>query len=376
MKLSKQKVIFLCAALVAGLLIIQRHSSPHAFKALPFSEKLIQRQITRMKLSRMQQLINTLGIKDGMVILDIGTGSGQYAYQFSKALHGTGKIFATDVNPEMIGYVRAEIKKRKLSNIEPVLVTAQGVDPFYGRNKYDLIFIAHTDIYISDFKNYVRTLKNYLTPGGRFVILRKKAIPAFMLKDITNIKGLLTEIVNERPNSPFYKYLGRLQLPARQALASNNIPQQLKKDLVRCLNNLVFKDIYFYENFLRKDLPKNKEDFFKTDLALTSDEKGYLQEAMSGMDEGNLLDQRGALDPKKKDTRYYFLSKFSVLKINQTLLIQRFRPYLYNGHSPYLPGGEISAETKNIENTFIQTGYTIAGEYDFIPYDLLFIFST
>ena len=66
------------------------------------------------------QLVKNLDIKPGMVIADIGAGSGYYTTRVSKILTG-GKIYAVDVQPEMIDFLNNRIKKEKLTNVETVL---------------------------------------------------------------------------------------------------------------------------------------------------------------------------------------------------------------------------------------------------------------
>lgn len=57
-----------------------------------------------------------------MVIADIGAGSGFHSALLSKMV-GNGKVFAVDVEQEMIAYLHARIKRENLSRIVPVLST-------------------------------------------------------------------------------------------------------------------------------------------------------------------------------------------------------------------------------------------------------------
>ena len=71
-------------------------------------------------------LLKNLAVKPGMVIADIGAGSGYHSALLSKMV-GTGKVFAVDVEPEMIIYLNERIKQEKLSRIVPVLSAEQEV---------------------------------------------------------------------------------------------------------------------------------------------------------------------------------------------------------------------------------------------------------
>jgi len=65
-------------------------------------------------------LVKNLEIKPGMTIADIGAGSGYYTVRMSKILT-EGKIYAVDVQPEMIEYLDKRIKKENITNVVTVL---------------------------------------------------------------------------------------------------------------------------------------------------------------------------------------------------------------------------------------------------------------
>lgn len=72
------------------------------------------------------QLLKNLDLKPGMTVADIGAGSGYYSSLISKQI-GKGKVYAVDVEPEMIAFLDARIKKEKLSNLVTVLGTEKSV---------------------------------------------------------------------------------------------------------------------------------------------------------------------------------------------------------------------------------------------------------
>ncbi len=71
-------------------------------------------------------LIQNLKLKQGMNIADIGAGSGYYSKLISKQI-GKGKVYAVDVEPEMIAFLDTRIKKEKLNNVVTVLGTETSV---------------------------------------------------------------------------------------------------------------------------------------------------------------------------------------------------------------------------------------------------------
>ena len=114
------------------------------------------------------QLLKNLGIKSGMLIADIGAGSGYHSALLSKMV-GTGKVFAVDVEPEMIGYLNERIKQEKLSRIVPVLSTEQKVS--LPENTVDIMLLV--DVYHEFSYPYEMALsmRSALKPGGKLVLV-------------------------------------------------------------------------------------------------------------------------------------------------------------------------------------------------------------
>ena len=114
------------------------------------------------------QLLKNLGIKSGMLIADIGAGSGYHSALLSKMV-GTGKVFAVDVEPEMIAYLNERIKQEKLSRIVPVLSTEQKVS--LPENTVDIMLLV--DVYHEFSYPYEMALsmRSALKPGGKLVLV-------------------------------------------------------------------------------------------------------------------------------------------------------------------------------------------------------------
>jgi ubiquinone/menaquinone biosynthesis C-methylase UbiE len=71
-------------------------------------------------------LLKILGLKSGMHSADIGAGSGYNTRMLSTRIRNR-KVYAEDIEPEMIACLKQKIKKEKLSNISKVLGTEKSV---------------------------------------------------------------------------------------------------------------------------------------------------------------------------------------------------------------------------------------------------------
>jgi ubiquinone/menaquinone biosynthesis C-methylase UbiE len=113
-------------------------------------------------------LLKNLAVKPGMVIADIGAGSGYQSALLSKMV-GSGKVFAVDVEPEMIAYLNERIKQEKLTHIVPVLSTEQNVS--LPENSIDMMLLV--DVYHEFSYPYEMTVSMLaaLKPGGKLVLV-------------------------------------------------------------------------------------------------------------------------------------------------------------------------------------------------------------
>jgi protein-L-isoaspartate O-methyltransferase len=87
-------------------------------------------------------LLKNMQIKDGMMIADIGAGSGYHSMKMS-SLTPNGKVYAVDVEPEMIAYLEARIKQEKRQNVVTLLGASKSTN--LPANSMDIILLV--DVY-------------------------------------------------------------------------------------------------------------------------------------------------------------------------------------------------------------------------------------
>ena len=114
------------------------------------------------------QLLKNLAIQPGTVIADIGAGSGYHSTLLSKMV-GDGKVYAVDVEKEMIAYLKNRIKLEGYKNIIPLLSTEQKVS--LPANSIDVMLLV--DVYHEFSFPYEMTLSmlEALKPGGKLVLV-------------------------------------------------------------------------------------------------------------------------------------------------------------------------------------------------------------
>ena len=113
-------------------------------------------------------LLKNLQVQKGMMIADIGAGSGYHSSLLSKLI-GNGKVYSVDVEPEMISFLKERIQAEKTKNIIPVLSTEKSVE--LPANSVDLMLLV--DVYHEFSFPYEMCLSmlSALKPGGKLVLV-------------------------------------------------------------------------------------------------------------------------------------------------------------------------------------------------------------
>ena len=115
------------------------------------------------------KLIKALDLKPGMVVADIGAGSGYHSFLMSPLVGAKGKVIASDIQQEMLDLIAAKAKKLKVTNVEPVKGTE--TDPKLPVSGVDLILLV--DVY-HEFDHpfeMAEKMVDALKPGGRLVFV-------------------------------------------------------------------------------------------------------------------------------------------------------------------------------------------------------------
>ena len=113
--------------------------------------------------------IQLLALKPGMVVGDIGAGSGYYALRMAELVGPSGKIYANDIQPEMLAILKKRMAKSKSSNVEPVLGTERDLK-LPGKSCDVLLMV---DVYheLSHPQEMLQSLRAALKDDGRLILL-------------------------------------------------------------------------------------------------------------------------------------------------------------------------------------------------------------
>jgi cyclopropane fatty-acyl-phospholipid synthase-like methyltransferase len=114
-----------------------------------------------------EEAVDALKLTPAMTVADIGAGTGYFAARIAKRVP-EGKVFAADIEQDMVRYLGQRAGREHLANLVPVQAGADGANL---PEPVDLILVVDTYHHIGNRAQYFAKLQASLRPGGRLVII-------------------------------------------------------------------------------------------------------------------------------------------------------------------------------------------------------------
>lgn len=123
----------------------------------------------RVREEQPMKLLEALELKAGQVVADIGAGSGYHTFRIAEKVGPKGKVFAVDIQKEMLDIIRRRMKAEKRDNIELILGTE--TDPKLPPGGVDLILLVDVYHEFAFPHEMTQAMVQALKPGGRLVFV-------------------------------------------------------------------------------------------------------------------------------------------------------------------------------------------------------------
>ena len=125
--------------------------------------------IGRDEWQKPEEVVRALELKPGDRVADLGAGSGYFTFRLARAVGPAGKVYAVDIDPDMIAVLGERAKSENAANVE--IVSAKPDDPGLAPGSVDLIFTSDAYHHIDDRVAYFASVAKVLRPGGRIAII-------------------------------------------------------------------------------------------------------------------------------------------------------------------------------------------------------------
>jgi ubiquinone/menaquinone biosynthesis C-methylase UbiE len=118
---------------------------------------------------KIDAVLSRLSLKPGMVVADIGAGSGLFSRPLAKAVASAGKVYAVDIQQDLLDHINQRSKEENLHNIQTVL--GEFDDPKLPARDVGLAFINDVLHHIQNRAAYLKALGSYVKTNGRIAII-------------------------------------------------------------------------------------------------------------------------------------------------------------------------------------------------------------
>ncbi|HEX4949456.1 MAG TPA: class I SAM-dependent methyltransferase [Blastocatellia bacterium] len=122
----------------------------------------------RLDTERPDEVVKNFKLKATDVVADIGAGTGYFTFRLSPIVN-RGKVFAVDIQPEMLALMETRKKAMRAENV--VLVQGTETDTKLPAAVVDLAFMVDAYHEFSYPREMMQSIVNALKPGGRVVLI-------------------------------------------------------------------------------------------------------------------------------------------------------------------------------------------------------------
>ena len=117
------------------------------------------------------QLMDAMGLEEGMVIADIGAGRGRMSVFFAHRVGRKGMVLANDINSGALIYLEDRCKRNDIGHVKTYLGTV--TDPRLPDGKADILFMVSTYHHLDKPVELMRNALPALKPDGRLIIVER-----------------------------------------------------------------------------------------------------------------------------------------------------------------------------------------------------------
>jgi ubiquinone/menaquinone biosynthesis C-methylase UbiE len=125
--------------------------------------------------------LDALGPLTGLAVADVGAGSGYFTVRLAARVGTTGRVFANDLQPEMLKMLAQRLARERVANV--TLVPGSIDNPRLPPAAIDLVLMVDVYHEFSEPQKMLRALRAALKPTGRLVLIEyRKEDPAVPIR--------------------------------------------------------------------------------------------------------------------------------------------------------------------------------------------------
>jgi ubiquinone/menaquinone biosynthesis C-methylase UbiE len=118
---------------------------------------------------RPAEIFRAMGLRDGDVVADLGCGTGWFARRMAPLVLPRGRVYAVDIQPEMLDLLRGYLKAEGVDGVIPVLGTE--TDPGLPPGSLDWLLMVDVFHEFQQPKPMLEAIRRSLKPGGKVALV-------------------------------------------------------------------------------------------------------------------------------------------------------------------------------------------------------------
>ena len=127
-------------------------------------------------------LVDSMALAPDAVVADLGAGTGYFTFRIAPRVPD-GRVFAVDIQPEMLNIIRDTIAAQGIDNVTPVKGTVR--NPNLPADSVDAALMVDAYHEFSHPREMMRNLREALVPGGRvYLVEYRKEDPSVPIKPL------------------------------------------------------------------------------------------------------------------------------------------------------------------------------------------------
>ena len=116
-----------------------------------------------------EMIMDTIGVKQGMIIGEVGAGGGYFTFKLAERVGKSGKIYANDIKKNVLESIEEKCAEKNIKNIKTILGETE--DPLFPRNDLDMIVMMLVYHDLEKPVIFFKNLKKYLKSGTNVVVI-------------------------------------------------------------------------------------------------------------------------------------------------------------------------------------------------------------
>ena len=173
-RLAVLAVALSAAALYAGLRVgSMRQAAVHPLTGRPIAgiatNAAWMDRVTREEEEAPAKALSLIGLRPGMVVADIGAGSGYMTTRIAPLVGPSGRVYATDIQPALLQLLTERVRAAHLANVEVVL--GSDTDTMLAEEAVDIALLVDVYHEFQRPREMLRSIRRSLKPNGRLVLV-------------------------------------------------------------------------------------------------------------------------------------------------------------------------------------------------------------